>query len=173
MSGGDPVARRPCAGDLFSADPVVGEIDLRWPAVGLSRCQLAEGTVRPGAVVVRQVLGQHPAQMMLADDQQPAGDLAAQGAMIGSQIAFALGACGGLARILMPSAVNTAPKAPVNWPARSLIRNLTEAARCPRSIRTLRAACVVHAPPGLAVMPAIRVAELDELAVHPPVPAGR
>src|ERR1017187_7610752 len=62
-----------------------------------------------------------------------------------SQMAFALGACGGLARILIPSAVNTASKASVNWPARSLIRNLTEAARCPRSIRTLRAACVVHA----------------------------
>jgi len=34
--------------------------------------------------------------------------------MILSQIAFALGACGELARILMPSAVNTASKAPVN-----------------------------------------------------------
>jgi hypothetical protein len=63
-----------------------------------------------------------------------------------SQIAFALGACGGLRRILMPSAVNTASKEPVNWPARSLIRNLTEATRCPRSIGTLRATCVVHAP---------------------------
>ena len=30
----------------------------------------------------------------------------------------------------MPSAVNTAPEELVNWPARSLIRNLTEAARC-------------------------------------------
>ena len=37
---------------------------------------------------------------------------------------FALGACGGLARILIPSAVNTASKEPLNWPARSLIRNL-------------------------------------------------
>ena len=34
--------------------------------------------------------------------------------MILSQIAFALGACGGLGRILMPSAVNTASKEPVN-----------------------------------------------------------
>ena len=39
----------------------------------------------------------------------------------------------------MPSALNTASKEPVNWPARSLIRNLTEAARWPRSIRKLRA----------------------------------
>jgi hypothetical protein len=50
--------------------------------------------------------------------------------MILSQIAFALGACGGLRRTLIPSAVNTASKEPVNWPARSLIRNLTEAACC-------------------------------------------
>jgi hypothetical protein len=57
------------------------------------------------------------------DDQQPVEDLAAQG----TYDPFALGACGGLARILIPSAVNTASKAPVNWPARSLIRNLTEA----------------------------------------------
>jgi len=34
--------------------------------------------------------------------------------MILSQIAFALGACGGLARILMPSAWNTASKVLVN-----------------------------------------------------------
>jgi hypothetical protein len=51
----------------------------------------------------------------------------------------------------MPSAVNTASKELVNWPARSLIRNLTEVARCPRSITTLRAACVVQEPSGLAV----------------------
>ena len=38
--------------------------------------------------------------------------------MILSQIAFALGAYGGLARILMPSAVNTASKDLANWPAR-------------------------------------------------------
>ena len=55
-----------------------------------------------------------------------------------SQIAFALGASGGLARILMPSAAKTASKELVNWPARSLIRNLTVVAHCPRSIRTLR-----------------------------------
>jgi hypothetical protein len=46
-----------------------------------------------------------------------------------SQIAFARVACGGLATILMPSAVNTASKEPMNWPARSLITNLTVAAR--------------------------------------------
>ena len=74
--------------------------------------------------------------------------------MILSQIAFALGAWGGLARIVMPSAWNTASKEPVNWPARSLIRNLIEAARWPRSIRKLRAACVVRAASGFAVRPA-------------------
>lgn len=60
-----------------------------------------------------------------------------------SQMAFALGACGGLATILIPAAVNTASRELVNWPARSLIRNLTVAARWLRSIRKLRAACVV------------------------------
>ncbi len=34
-----------------------------------------------------------------------------------SQIAFAFGACGGLAKILAPSAVSTASKELVNWPA--------------------------------------------------------
>jgi hypothetical protein len=51
--------------------------------------------------------------------------------MIGTQIAFARGACGGLARILMPSAVNTASKELLSWPARSLIRNLSEVTRWP------------------------------------------
>ena len=48
----------------------------------------------------------------------------------------------------MLSAVNTAPEELVNWPARSLIRNLTDAVSWPRSIRTLRAAWVVQAPSG-------------------------
>ena len=54
----------------------------------------------------------------------------------------------------MPSVVNTASKELVNWPARSLIRNLTLAMRSPMSIRKLRAICVVQGPSGLAVMPA-------------------
>src|SRR6266571_580615 len=80
MSGGDLVLVRESAEDLFPADQVVGEVDFRWPGAGLSRCELAEGTVRPGGVVVPQVPGQHPAQMVLIDDQQPAEELAAQGA---------------------------------------------------------------------------------------------
>ena len=46
----------------------------------------------------------------------------------------------------MPSAWNTASKEAVNWPARSLIRNLTGVPRSTRSIRKLRAAWVVHTP---------------------------
>jgi hypothetical protein len=34
------------AEDLFSVDPVLGEVDLRWPGAGLSRRELAEGAVR-------------------------------------------------------------------------------------------------------------------------------
>ena len=122
------------AEDLLLADPALSKVDrFGWPGAGLSRGELAEGTVRPRCVVVPQVLVQQPAQM-----------------------AFALGACGGLRRILIPSAVNTASKELVNWPARSLIRNLTEAARCLRSIRKVRAAWVAHGPSGYAVIPATR-----------------
>jgi hypothetical protein len=69
LSGSDVVLVRESAEDLFAADLVLSEIDLRWPGVSLSRCELAEGTVRPGCVVVPQLLGQHPAQMVLIDDQ--------------------------------------------------------------------------------------------------------
>jgi len=60
-------------------DAVAGEVDrFGWPGIGLGRGELAEGTVRPGSVVVQQVLGQHPAQVLLIDDQQPVEDLPAQ-----------------------------------------------------------------------------------------------
>jgi len=58
---------------------VLGEVDLQWPGVSLSRCELTEGTVRPGCVVVLKVFGQHPAQMVLIDDQQQVEELPAQG----------------------------------------------------------------------------------------------
>ncbi len=38
--------------NLHPADPVLGEVDLRWPDVSVSRWQLAQGAVRPGSVVV-------------------------------------------------------------------------------------------------------------------------
>ena len=79
MSCGDLVLVRESTEDLSSADPTLGEVDLRWPAASLCRCELAEGPVRPGGVVVPQILGQHPAQMVLIDDQQPVQELAAQG----------------------------------------------------------------------------------------------
>jgi hypothetical protein len=47
------------AEDLFSADPVLGHVDLWWLVARLSGCELAEGTVRPGGVVVLQLLGQY------------------------------------------------------------------------------------------------------------------
>ena len=69
------------AEDLFEVDPVLGEVD-RLGRVGrcLSWGQLAEGAMRPGRVVVGQVLGQHPVQVLLVDDQQPTGEFPAQGA---------------------------------------------------------------------------------------------
>ena len=69
------------AEDLLPADPVLGEVDcFRRVGVGLRRGELAEGTVRPGSVIVPQVCGQHPSQVGLADDQQPVQELPAQGA---------------------------------------------------------------------------------------------
>jgi len=69
------------AEDLFPADPVVGEVDRSWwPGVGLRRGELAKSTVRPGGVVMPQVLGQHPVQMVLIDDQEPVEELTTEGA---------------------------------------------------------------------------------------------
>ena len=79
MSGSDLVLVRESAEDLFPADPVLGEVDwLRRPGVSLSRRELAEGTVRPGCVVMLKVFGQHPSQMALIDDQQPVENFPAQ-----------------------------------------------------------------------------------------------
>ena len=80
LSGGDLVLVRESAEDLFSADPVLGEVDLLWPRVSLSGCELAEGTVGPASVVVQQVFDQYPAQMALIDDQRPVEELAAESA---------------------------------------------------------------------------------------------
>ena len=79
MSCGDLVLVCESTEDLFPADPVLSEVDLWRPGVSLSRCDLAEGTVRPGCVVVAQVFGQHLAQVVLIDDQRPVEKLAAQG----------------------------------------------------------------------------------------------
>jgi hypothetical protein len=38
-SGGDLVLVRESAENLFSADPVLGEVDLRWPAVSWPRAR--------------------------------------------------------------------------------------------------------------------------------------
>jgi hypothetical protein len=109
LSGGDLVLGREAAEDLSSADLVLGEVDLRWSAMSVSWWQLAQGAVWQGGVVVRQVLAQYPAQVALADDQQPVEDFAPQGPDDPFADSVALGACGGLARILMPPARKTAP----------------------------------------------------------------
>ena len=77
--------------DLFPADPVFGEVDFRWPGVSVSRCELAERTVRPGGVGVQQVFGEHLAQVVFIDDQQPVEGSRRRVPIILSQIAFALG----------------------------------------------------------------------------------
>jgi len=95
---------------------------------------------------VEQVFRRYLAQMMLAGDQQPAGELAAQGAGHRCAGGVPSGPCDGLGRILMPAAVTTAPQESVNCPARSLIRNLMpsstlagihqEIARCRRALQS-------------------------------------
>jgi hypothetical protein len=58
----------------------VGQVDLRRWGACLKGRELTKGPVRPGGVVVPQVFGQYLVQVALIDDQQPVGDLAAQGA---------------------------------------------------------------------------------------------
>src|ERR1039457_1941234 len=79
LCGGQVLAGK-AAEDLFSADLVPGQVDLRRRGVRLRGWELVKGAVRPGGVVVLQVLGQDLAQVALVEDEQPAGDLAAQGA---------------------------------------------------------------------------------------------
>jgi hypothetical protein len=109
------------AEDLLPADPALGEVDrFRRAGISLSWGELAEGTVRPGIVIVQQVFGQHPSQVVCSLTISTRSKSSRRRVpMILSQIALALSACGGQARILVPSAVNTASKELVNWPARS------------------------------------------------------
>src|SRR6202453_1062494 len=74
--------------------------------------------------------------MALADDQQPVGEFSPQGAYDSFADGVRSGRLRGRARTLMSSAANRASKESVNWPAQSLIRNLTETVRWPRSIRS-------------------------------------
>jgi hypothetical protein len=68
------------AKDLFPADQVVGAVcRFGWTSVSLSRCELAEGSVRPASVVMLQISGEYLAQVVLVGDQQPVEELAAQG----------------------------------------------------------------------------------------------
>jgi hypothetical protein len=78
-SSGDLILVREAAQDLLSAYPVPGEVDPGRPGVSVSRWQLSQGAVRPGAVAVEQVFGQYQAQVLLADYQQPVEELAPQG----------------------------------------------------------------------------------------------
>jgi len=91
LSGSDVVLVCEPAKDRVSADAVPGEVDPRWRCVSLSGCELAQGAVRPGCVVVPQGFGQHLAQVALIDNQQPVEQLPAQG----PYHPFADGVCSG------------------------------------------------------------------------------
>jgi hypothetical protein len=86
------------AEDLLAADPELSEVDrFRRMGVSLSRGELAGGTMRPGSVIVPQVFGQRPSQVVLIGDQDRSESSRRRVPVILSQIAFALGACGGRA----------------------------------------------------------------------------
>jgi hypothetical protein len=55
------------------------------------RRTLLQHPVRPGCVVVPQVLGQHPSQVVLIDDQHPVQELPARVPIILSQMQAELG----------------------------------------------------------------------------------
>ena len=119
----------------------------------MAGCQLdlvraGRGHGAPAGVVVPQVLGQHLAQVVLVDNQQPAGELSAQGA----DESFAYGVISGCLRRVGenpdPFRGEHGVEGTGELACPVLIRNLTEAARGPRSIRTLQAACVVQRRPG-------------------------
>ena len=60
---------------------MLGDVDrVGRLGIGLGRGELAEGTVRPGGVVVLKVLGQLLSQVVLIDDQQPVEEFPAEGA---------------------------------------------------------------------------------------------
>jgi hypothetical protein len=155
LSGGGLVLVRESAEDLFSADPVVGEVDrLRRPGVSLTRCELAEGTVRPGGVVMQQVLGQHLAQVVLIDDQQPAGKLPAQG----TDDPFADGVRSWCLRRAgqNPDAARQEDGVEAGGELAGAVpdQEFDSSRARAGSIRKLRAAWAVHARSGFAVIPA-------------------
>jgi hypothetical protein len=97
------------AEDLLPANPVLCEVGrFRRAGVCLSWGELAEGTVRPGGVVVLQVLGHHQSQVVLIYDKQPVEELTAQGADDPFADRVRPGCLRRAARILMPSAASTA-----------------------------------------------------------------
>jgi hypothetical protein len=133
-----------------NAEVVVGSRGVS-PAVG---CSLAEGPVRPVGVVVIDVFAEDVVEMSLTGDEEPVGALAPCAGDPRLQIAFARGAWTGVVMIRRPAAVKTASNAAVYLASRSLIRNFRPSVRSPKSIRTFRACCTVHAAVGWSVMPA-------------------
>ncbi len=74
QSGSDVVLVGESAENLSAVDPVLGEVDcLWWLSLGLSWCELAEGAVRPGSVIVPQVFGRRPSQVVLMDERKAPG----------------------------------------------------------------------------------------------------
>ena len=108
---------QPCD-DRSSADrPQVGYVParLRFDVRG----PLLPGLVRPVAVVMGHVLAEHQVQVAVTEDQGPVQQLAAQGPMTRSQVAFIRGVLGKVVMIRSPSDLNTSPNAVVKTGSRS------------------------------------------------------
>src|SRR3954453_16083618 len=100
----------------------------------------------PPPVVVLGVHGKHVAQVSLSEDQHAVGELGPYG----QDEAFGEAVRPRTPRrdlhhltTSMPASARTASNEAVNWPARSRTRNRNRAASWPRSMRRLRACCVV------------------------------
>lgn len=81
------------------------------------------------------------------------------------QVAFARGGAGGFLSTRVPVSAGAASRSMVNCPPRFRIVSLAVSVRSPRFIRSLRAAWVVHALSGLAVVPG-RCARLMSCSVR-------
>ena len=117
--------------------------------------ELAEAAVRPGGVVCFRYSVSTFRRWRLRRSSRSRNSRRRVPMRL-SQIAFALGACGGLATILMPSAVNKASTEPVNWPAPVADQELDRSCSLPEVHQEVAGCLRGPLPSGRAVMPARR-----------------
>jgi hypothetical protein len=105
--------------------------------------------VRAVPAVVDGVLVEHHAQLALAEDEHPVGDLGPDRADEPFGVGIRRGHCGGILIGVMPAQVRTVSNDVVYCPARSRIRTLNAVVRLARFMSRLPAAWVVPRPVGV------------------------